>query len=115
MFFLGGGVHLVTGAIRVGVGEEGQGVPQRNRKGSTLRWPSVHPQPPLRCNTAAGSRGGRPDAFAIYALEWRRGRRSPEDLLGWGAIDDAGVKRLLGVVDGGRGIVDGLVEEAPQV
>lgn len=39
----------------------------------------------------------------------------PEYLFRWGAIHDAGVKRLFGVVDRGRRIVDGLVEEALQV
>jgi hypothetical protein len=38
-----------------------------------------------------------------------------EDLLGRGAIDDIGIERLLGVVDGRRGIVNGFVEEASQV
>src|SRR6202022_4311031 len=73
-----GGGHLVTKGIPVRVGEEGQGVPQRNRKGSTLRRPTVHPQPPLRCNIAAGPRGGLPDAFS---LERRRRRRLSEGLL----------------------------------
>jgi len=39
----------------------------------------------------------------------------PEYFLGRGAIDDAGVNRLLGVVDGGRGVVHGFIDEAPQV
>jgi hypothetical protein len=38
-----------------------------------------------------------------------------KDLLGQGAIDDTGINRLLGVVDGGSGIVNGLVEEASQL
>ena len=42
-------------------------------------------------------------------------RRLLASLLGWGAIDDVGIKRLLGVVNGGRGIVNGLIEEVLQV
>ena len=44
----------------------------------------------------------------------RKGRLS-EDFLGWGAINDVGIKGLLGVIDGRRGIIDGLIEEAFQV
>ena len=53
---------------RVQVGEQGQSVPQWNREGSTLCEPSVHPQPPLRCNTAAEPRVGCLAAVALCAF-----------------------------------------------
>ena len=91
------------------------GAKQRNREGSTLCRPSIHPQRPLKYNTAVGPRRGCPDAVALYALEWWRRRRLSEYLLGWGAINDARIKRLLGVVYDGRGIVNGLIEEASKL
>ena len=109
------GDYLGTKDARVRVGLDMQKVTQRNVEGSTPCWTDVHPQSPLGWNSADGPRGGSQNAVGYGALEWRRRRRMPEYFLGRGAIDNAGVKGLLGVVNGGRGVVHGLIDEASQV
>lgn len=48
-------------------------------------------------------------------FEWRWGRRGADKLFRRRTVDDAGVDRLLGVVDSGRCVVDHLVLEAFEV
>ena len=54
-----------------------------------------------------GQEGG---TLTLCALEWQTRRRMSEYYLGWGVIDDAGVERLIGVVNGGRGIVHNFID-----
>ena len=110
-----GGGHLGTMGACVRVGMEGQSVPQRNRERSIMCRLSIHPQPSLRWSTITGPSVGLLDAVAACALEWWHGQRLSTSLLGWGVIDNADIKRLLGVVNDGRGIVNNLIEEASQV
>ena len=87
----------------------------RGTLASELAWTGVHSKLPLGRTNADMSRGWCRNAGAAKAFERRRKRRMPEYLLGRKAIDDAGVDRILGVVNGGRGVVHGLIDEAPQV
>ena len=59
-------------------------------------------------------RAKRLNTCALKALEWRRRWRLPEYFLGQ-PVDDANVKRLLGIVNGGCGVVNSLIEEALRV
>ena len=112
-WFVGGHLGMMGTCVRDGV--EKQSVPQRNREGFLLCRSSVHPQPPLRWITITAPGVGHSDEVVLCALEWWQSRRLSASLLGWGAIDDAGIKRLLGVVNGRCGIANSLIEEVSQV